>query len=216
LDALSKARFCVPQYAEHFAFSYPSLDWAEAGAINPFELSNWQKSSLNGCKRVLDVMRVGAFLFFNSEGRIVAVNTLSPQVDDGAALHFSKPRPWFPDWTRALAARKRFQPLTMKILRDMGARLFVWLCPGEILLGEDGCPLAVQPHVPHGGFAYLFHEDLYTTNEEDVCLDRYFAVTLAAPDESQQSEMAERMASRFEVVGAEPAHSVTQLNMDAL
>lgn len=223
LDALSKAKFCVPHYAEHFAFSYPTVHLAEAGGINPFELSDWQTSSINGCKRVLDVLRVGAFLFFNGEGRIVAVNTLSPQVSDGAALHFAKPRPWFPQWTKALAASERFQPLTMKVLRDVGARLFVWLYPGELLLGADGSPLASQPQVPHGGFAYLFHEDLAATDEEDLCLDRYFAVTQAL-DKPDWMEGLEREASRFEVVGLEPAAAVmreppvsaAQLNVLAL
>lgn len=36
----------------------------------------------------------------------------------------------------------------------------MWLRPHEIIEGPDGSPLPTQPDVPHGGFAYLFHDNL--------------------------------------------------------
>merc|ERR1712154_204717 len=100
---------------------------------------------------------------------------------DGA-LVFGSPRRWSPVATLALFESGRFQPVTLKMLSDVGVRHFCWLLPGEQLRGIDGqlLPADQQPDVPHGGFAYLFHDDVLETQVQDLVLDRYFPIVSLA------------------------------------
>lgn len=64
----------------------------------------------------------------------------------------------------------------------------LWLRPHEVIEAADGNPLPIQPEVPHGGFVYLFHEDVLSANESELALDRYFAVVPgSSPSTSPQS-----------------------------
>mmetsp|Transcript_44791 Transcript_44791/g.129549 ORF Transcript_44791/g.129549 Transcript_44791/m.129549 type:complete len:152 (+) Transcript_44791:327-782(+) len=69
----------------------------------------------------------------------------------------------------------RFHHVTIGPLREAGAQYFCWLTPGEAFADEAGHALDSQPQVPHGGFAYIFH-DLTATSAQDVAVDCYFAV----------------------------------------
>lgn len=193
MGADARAEHCIPEEAQLFCFSYPSSAWKaiEANA-DPFELSTWHIGPLEEYWDVLDFLRVGGFLYFDVNGRIAAVNTYfiyeeragsrpPPALGDfgveASALCFADPRPWLPEWTAALVAEGRLQPVLVSSLDEKGAKYFAWLHPGELLQlrGEE---LDRQPVIPFGGFAYLFHADLYTEEEEEVCLDRYFAVVV--------------------------------------
>lgn len=200
LDDSARARVGIPEEAEHFCFSYPSPAWEVVEAsTNPYELSTWQEGSLEDHHDVLDFLRIGAFMYVDKQDRIVGLATLRPQHIEGSGLCFAEPQPWLPEWTAALVARSRFQPVTMKILREKGARYFVWLRPGELIEGPHGEPLKQQPEIPHGGFVYLFRSDLYIEDEEHVCMDRYFAVATATLTRSKsQGSLRER--PHFEVV----------------
>jgi len=72
-------------------------------------------------------------------------------------------------------APPRASQITIKALNDLGAHHFCWLRPGEVIPSADGTPCAEQPNVPHGGFAYLFHDDVLSSTPEQRVLDRYFA-----------------------------------------
>merc|ERR1719237_1023979 len=82
-----------------------------------------------------------------------------------------------PEWSQRLAEQGRFQPVTMRTIRELGARKFCWLRPREIIEDEDGAPLPMQPDVPYGGFVYLFHDDVMLSGKPETAMDRYFPVT---------------------------------------
>merc|ERR1711933_106583 len=97
------------------------------------------------------------------EYNILAANTLMPfHVGMENGLYFSGPKRWRHEWTQALVKQNRFQRITIQGLATLGARYFCWVRPHEVILSAK-----VQPDVPHGGFAYLFHDDLECTDERD-------------------------------------------------
>lgn len=83
----------------------------------------------------------------------------------------------------------RFQRITIKPLNDLGALHFCWLRPAEAI---DGC--ATAPLVPHGGFAYLFHENPLGGTQDELVLDRYFAVASGDEYVKEESTPAEGSA----------------------
>merc|ERR1712224_60997 len=53
--------------------------------------------------------------------------------------------------------------ITIKAFRDKGARYYTWVRPDEEVL-RDLCP----PTLPHGGFVYLFHDDIEVSDDAAI------------------------------------------------
>jgi len=145
----------IPDEARTFVWSYPCDGWS------------WlvEKDTVAG-----SFLGCGGFVYLDKEYNIVATTTLMSPVGRQAGLFFSKPRQWNAEWTKALAKESRFQKVTIQGIQRGGARYFCWLKPGEFFLSSKK-----QPLVPHGGFAYLFHENLEDGTDPRDC---YFAVLL--------------------------------------
>merc|ERR1719240_1732947 len=146
-----KAAIGIPRAAASFVWSYPVVAWSALEG---------------GLDAVRSFLSVGGYVYLDSQQRIIHLTTLSPSECDTGGLQFRAPRPWRPEWTASLMRHGRFQRITIRDYNDMGAHHFCWVRPGEVLRGEDGQPFAEQPHVPHGGFAYLFHDAVFATDPE--------------------------------------------------
>jgi len=175
----------LPLEAEEFSWSYPVANWQQVER-DPHLLHDWAMCAKD-CSAVKDFLVVGGFIFFDRQRRVIRTTTPFLSKAQKGGLQFGRPQKWEAGWTRILLGEGRFQRVSIGPLRDAGVHFFAWLRPGEVLEDEDGQPLARQPQLPRGGFAYLFHEMMASSNE-DVAGDCYFAITTfgdQAPDKSE-------------------------------
>lgn len=185
-DVADREELCVPKAAKTVAWSYPVDDWHSLES-NAYSMDKWE-DDVDCFVRLQSFLSVGGFMYFDAEDRVVGLTTVGPvQENDFGRFQFAEPRRWERDWTIALAHQGRFQTITMKSLMDAGASMYLWLRPNEVLETLEGNPLPKQPDVPYGGFAFLFHDDLFA-NGESVALDRYFAIE---PPSSAMSSAAQ-------------------------
>lgn len=181
-----KAAIGVPAAARRFVWSYPVAGWRSVEGDD-------------SASSVVSFLSVGGFVYLDSRDKVIHATTLLPSALDAGGLQFRRPTAWRPEWTAALMKQGRFQRITIKPLNDIGAHHFCWLRPGELVMGSDGRPCEEQPQVPHGGFAYLFHSDVFSSDAEALVLDRYFACAsgdeYVAMDEHERELAATGMAA---------------------
>jgi hypothetical protein len=163
----------IPPEAVECAWSYPVANWDKVEQ-DPHLLEDWAQCQKEH-SAVKDFLVVGGFIYLDSDQRIVQVTTPCNYLDKMGGLNFSKPQKWDPAWTEPLVEDGRFHHVTISPLREAGVRLFCWLRPNERFDDEDGNALPRQPDVPHGGFAYLFH-DMTEASPQDLAVDCYFAI----------------------------------------
>jgi len=175
-----KAAIGVPAAATSFVWSYPVAGWKSVDST----------TTDAGAASVISFLSVGGFVYLDAQNKALRATTLLPSALEAGGLQFRRPTKWRSEWTAALMKQGRFQRITIKPLNDIGAHHFCWLRPGEVILGSDGQSLAEQPAVPHGGFAYLFHDDVFSTDADSLLLDRYFAC--ASGDEYVVMDAQER------------------------
>jgi len=173
-DAPQREAAGIPSEACQFVFSYPVADW-EMVENDVYSLNAWDH--LEGVAAMHSFLTVGGYIYFNDTGAIVGVTTLGrPQREDKGSLHFGDPVKVLPEWTSSLVEQGRFQPVTMKSLVECGAKHFCWIRPNEEIKNANGKACSVQPSIPHGGLIYLFHDDVFASDQESCSLDRYFPV----------------------------------------
>jgi nicotinamidase-related amidase len=148
----------IPSAAKTFAFAYP-LPGITAVAEN--ERTTFLSAGADPNMRFI---LYGGFVYFDERMRVLAANALG----GGQDLCFSGPQKWRKEYTNELVSENRFKPITLKNLRDAGARHFTWIHAGETLLA-----VGQEAWVPakHGAFVYLFSEDR-SANSADI----FFAV----------------------------------------
>lgn len=161
LTDAEKAALSIPTAASSFVFSYPVVDVARLDG---------------GADVARSFLSIGGYVYLDSSRRVIHTNTLLPTEKESGGLQFASAQAWRSEWTTALMRQGRFQRITIADLNELGAHHFCWLRPGEEIKGEDGQLCQQQPDVPHGGFAYLFHRDVFNATPEDSALDRYFAI----------------------------------------
>merc|ERR1712023_564341 len=145
-------------------------------------------------------LTVGGYVYLNKSHKIVGATTLLPQSGDEGGLQFGRPKRWDPAWTKSLMRHGRFHAITIGDFNAIGAFHFCWLRPGEVIHDhEAGKPMDEQPHVPHGGFAYLFHRDVYSMDPKELVFDRYFPV-VSGEDYVANEEGADSQQGFFKVV----------------
>lgn len=159
LTSEEKKAIHIPEAATQFVFSYPVVAGTKLN-VQP-----------GGSDKASSFLSVGGFCYLDGSANLLHATTLLPSGKADGGLQFAPPRRWEPQWTAALMRQGRFQRITIKPLNDLGAQHFCWLRPGEVI---EGC--ASQPVVTHGGFAYLFHDNALGGTEDELVLDRYFAV----------------------------------------
>ena len=156
-------------------------------------------------RRPTSFLAVGGYAYLDAHRKIIHTTTLLPTNKDSGGLQFKGNHKWRSEWTAALMRQGRFQKITIAALNKIGAHHFCWLRPGEVVTGEDGQPCAQQPSVPHGGFAYLFHREVFGASDEELLLDRYFPIAsgddyVAGGDEGGQAADEDEHAAAFETV----------------
>merc|ERR1712023_244351 len=170
LDTRARGVLKIPPGAKQFVWAYPTGDWVFVQEDD--EAKNVDETARAAMQNFLSV---GGFIYGDESGSVVGVTTPGPPDSDATGtMSFGKPKKWLRRWTRSLADSDRFQRITLKHLSQAGARHFCWIRPGEVLNGTDGQPLEMQPELPDGGFAYLFHDTLLSSKYEKVALDCYF------------------------------------------
>lgn len=163
----------IPPEARTFVFSYPVEGWSAVGSEGGAGSGGWLLSE-SGCQSgpghasaCSSFLSVGGFVYIDKDYAILGCTTLMAAGGDtlDGELVFGDPKPWSAEWTRILQKQQRIRQVTIQALLDAGARYFCWLRPGEHFP-----ELKIQLRVPHGGFVYLFGEDLAAHP-----MDRYFA-----------------------------------------
>lgn len=165
----AKRALRISEDARTFVFAYPVNDWTE---IRYTEMTPAQS-----------FLTIGGFVYLDKEYKILGANTLMapghtwphPALANEKMLCFHKGERWRGEWSETLLRQKRFQPVTIKAMTDAGAHYFCWLRPDEF--GFD------SPKVPHGGFVYLFDEELGKPHQKDC----YFLVK-ARDNEAEYAE----------------------------
>ena len=161
LEARKKAH--IPRAAASFTWAYPLPGM---GGLTNLGIDN---------NAALQFVTFGGFIYLDMTGKPISTNAVAP----GEGLHFDGPHKWTYDGSRIaeIESSGRMQPVTIEPLKDVGAKYFCWLLPGE--------ELGLDPPPSHGGFAYLFREPF-----EPPCPDdRYFVIveteTSANPAEAE-------------------------------
>lgn len=155
----------IPDDATHFVWSYPIVGGSRLSFTTP----------------VGSFMNIGGYVYVNESNQFRAATTLVP-ANEGA-LQFGDPQKWKLEWTRELHKFGRFQPITIPQLQDTGAKYFCWLRPGEQIPGG--------PANRHGGFVYLFHDNVIEEDPALTSYDRFFAV-LGGEDENYDTDVLEQ------------------------
>eukprot|EP01062_Namystynia_karyoxenos_P080951 TRINITY_DN8812_c0_g2_i1.p1 TRINITY_DN8812_c0_g2~~TRINITY_DN8812_c0_g2_i1.p1 ORF type:complete len:1563 (+),score=433.81 TRINITY_DN8812_c0_g2_i1:1176-5864(+) len=144
LDRSTRRQLGIPGAARTFCFAYPTDARTEEWAAVP----EAEKQRVIA-DPVGSLVLFGGYLYFDQSGLCVAARCLCP----GTALRFDGPyfvgREQQRELLRKLLESRRFEPVTIEDLRQVGAQYFAWLLPGEHLGGGRDCD--------HGGFLYLFH-----------------------------------------------------------
>jgi len=163
----------IPPEAVEFAWSYPVANWEEVEE-DPHLLEDWAL-----CREdilvVKDFLVMGGFIYLDKEQQIVKVTAAVSNRDTNGGMQFGRRQKWHPAWTKALIGDGCFHRVTCGRLKQAGAQYFCWLRPGETFDDDYGKPFERQPEVPHGGFAFLFH-DIGAHTPEDLVVDCYFAI----------------------------------------
>eukprot|EP00746_Dinoflagellata_sp_MGD_P036394 gnl/MRDRNA2_/MRDRNA2_18728_c0_seq1.p1 gnl/MRDRNA2_/MRDRNA2_18728_c0~~gnl/MRDRNA2_/MRDRNA2_18728_c0_seq1.p1 ORF type:complete len:581 (-),score=119.14 gnl/MRDRNA2_/MRDRNA2_18728_c0_seq1:182-1924(-) len=142
----------TPKMAESFTWSPPMTKDFKTGSEEAVN-----KLAQAGTPEVAFVLR-GGFVFFDQQGAICGASTVAPAAQ-GTGMQFGKPLPWKSEWTAAIW--DRFAPITIAVLKDKGACYYGWVRPDEAALQNH----PGVPRLEHGGFVYLFHEDLLGTSD---------------------------------------------------
>eukprot|EP01012_Entosiphon_sulcatum_P027705 TRINITY_DN3341_c0_g1_i1.p1 TRINITY_DN3341_c0_g1~~TRINITY_DN3341_c0_g1_i1.p1 ORF type:complete len:533 (+),score=72.54 TRINITY_DN3341_c0_g1_i1:516-2114(+) len=142
----------IPADAEYFCWAYPSVAF----------FSSTGKDALSS------FLKIGGFVYFDKEKKVVAVNGVKVGLGlKGAGLCFCEPRELPPEAVEDLI--HQFVPVTAPDLLEAGAVSFMWMRP---LLEERIPSLAATGGVPFGGFAYLLKDG----TRGGPKFGRYFAV----------------------------------------
>jgi len=175
-DELRKVRN-IPENAEFVVWSYPVVDWQHV-ECDAYAVDDWEGFEASAAMK--SFLTIGGFLYLDGDRRIVGATTPGRFCEGrgcSGGLCFGDPHRWLPEWSLRLAEHGRFQPITIRSIRELGVRKFCWLRPKEIIEDDEGQPLSMQPDVPLGGFVYLFHDDVMLTGRLETSMDRYFPVT---------------------------------------
>ena len=108
-----------------------SLCWAyPLAGINELQGSSQYGFLSVTSSPALQVAAYGGFLLLDRRDQVVSVQAIAPS-DQSMALRFGGARAWRGEFTAALEAEGRFQPVTLPVLRAAGADSFCWLSPSE-------------------------------------------------------------------------------------
>lgn len=100
----------------------------------------------------LKFLKNGGFVYLDDSEppRPLHICSLEPDPSGGQML-FGRPNKLPRQWSEQLMQAGRFQPVTLDVLREMGATHFCWILNSEEFDGEPICE--------KGGFAYRFSHD---------------------------------------------------------
>merc|ERR1719509_120534 len=158
-DVKKKAK--IPQNAKWFCWLYPI-------ALNDdiFKENSGAKLGDSECT----LLTVGGYVYFDKDKKVVQVNTLVP---GNTGLFFGPPKKFDKNWIPDLQKEGRFHQITIKPLRDAGARHFCWIRPNEPIVEYVSQNVTKKKILcPFGGFAYLFNDNPYQHDERN----RYFEI----------------------------------------
>merc|ERR1712059_178799 len=105
LTSEEKQAINIPEAAIEFAWSYPVADWEELRGTNI---------------AVKSFLTVGGYIYRDRSHRVIHVTTLVPSEAKQGGLQFKQQLKWDSSWTAPLMRNGRFQPITIKSLRDVG------------------------------------------------------------------------------------------------
>lgn len=161
LEGFARSVANIPENATDFCWLYPPRNTNQNNEINlddPFERN---------------LLKLGGFAYFFADkicNKLQLLRVNSFQVSERNGLTFEGPHIWKQEFTEQLWNQRRFQPVTLPILREKGAKYFAFIYPYESFSNEHN-PLAWTP-TENGAFVYLFNDD-HSPNVYDC----YFSVS---------------------------------------
>lgn len=126
----------IPKNAKHFCFMYPLQP--SGGEQNAMDAVNFVDPAIL-------LMTAGGYVYFDDDFKVVQVNAM--EALGGGHLQFDLPKAWNPAWTKELAEKERFCPIT---LHGFAHSWYAWITPGEVI-GDKECS-------SHGAFVFLAHD----------------------------------------------------------
>jgi len=135
LEDRTRGAVGIPSVARFYAFVYPLDNLCSIGddALSRFDLAKPSHCFLT----------IGGFVYFDTNYNMVQKTSLI----GGSAMTFDGPYDLFPQYEVMLVNKAR--PVSLSELRRSGAVKFMWL-PAGMRVGSRS--------LPHGGFAYVFHD----------------------------------------------------------
>ena len=156
----------IPSAAGWYAWAFPAVE-----DVDTFDVTNWTPTAFDS------FLIYGGFVYFSTAESIErarktkeaaagpAQEGLRAELDPGdikgvvrmtsltygTALNFAKPQPLTPAAVQEFLPK--FQPVTLRGLKNMEASRFVWLSQEE----ADG--EGERPYAPYGGFGYVYGGD---------------------------------------------------------
>ncbi|UJR28628.1 hypothetical protein I4U23_009861 [Adineta vaga] len=148
LEGFARSTASIPEDATHFCWLYPPNNIHHSDNV---DLDSSYEENL---------LKLGGFAYFklnesNDTLELVRVNALIVSATNG--LTFEGPYPWRAEFVEQLWNQNRFQPVTLSILREKGARYFAFINPYESFVNTND--QSIWEPSSHGAFVYLFNED---------------------------------------------------------
>eukprot|EP00931_Biecheleriopsis_adriatica_P067760 TRINITY_DN41826_c0_g1_i1.p1 TRINITY_DN41826_c0_g1~~TRINITY_DN41826_c0_g1_i1.p1 ORF type:complete len:472 (+),score=75.75 TRINITY_DN41826_c0_g1_i1:76-1491(+) len=153
----------IDESARYFQWAYPAY---------PEPVLTLDKSNQDHLL-VASFLETGGFMYFNENRDLLQVKTIVAVENRPPDALCFKRHTWNQAWTKQLWESGRYHKVTLQDMIEVNAKYFAYLLPGETFK-EEGVEMKDQPDVPHGGFAYLFHENVSDSDYRD--LDCYFAI----------------------------------------
>jgi len=151
LDARTRKDLAIPSEATSFLWAFPAGEGSFTNQARGYFATTTPSAAF---------LTFGGFVYLDATNKVVSIMAIAM----GSGLTFGKPKKWNSKYNAALSGR--WQPVTLPLMKRDGALLFTWINPGEVLSGPSGVPPWTV--CKHGGFAYLFHENLAEENDRDV------------------------------------------------
>jgi len=156
----------IPKTAWYYAWNYP-LDLVCVKKKEHF-IQHINKV----CPEAMFLL-VGGFIYFDKHYNVVACNTIQPQSYKLDGLKFGRPKSFPTKFIAHLSRFDRWKSVRVKKHLRAGAKWYAWIKPNEQLVTVDRTR---RQFGPHGGFAYLFHDDLTRWTKSEESRNCYFPV----------------------------------------
>jgi len=182
----------IPETAKHYVWSYPiDIEWRH---YEEHLMRALKDCGCLGCPELMFLI-MGGYVYFDDNYKIVAANAMicgqnrrkeEELIRTGEGLRFGNKMPFPAKFINQLTSFDRFKVVSWPGLSylDYPPIFFAWLLPNEELVAPDR---ERRKFGPHGGFVFLFHDELDEQNPDLTDRNCYFPVICNDPEHCAES-----------------------------